>query len=98
MESDNPQSPLNLHKDGSVVRVQVESVSFLQRANGVTDLAQVRYLKAERPAIGAQQRFTHWIATIQYAYAAPSADPTIRPVPGIRWPSGCWISSPSPRC
>lgn len=74
----NPQSPLNVHKDGSVVSAQVESVSFLKRANGVADLAQVRYLKAERPAIGAQQRFTHWIATIQYAYAAPSADPTIR--------------------
>jgi type IV secretion system protein VirB8 len=74
----NPQSPLNVHKDGSVVSVQVESVSFFKRANGVADLAQVRYLKAERSAIGAQQRFTHWIATIEYAYAAPSADPKIR--------------------
>jgi type IV secretion system protein VirB8 len=74
----NPQSPLNVHKDGSVVSAQVESVSFFKRANGVADLAQVRYLKAERSAIGAQQRFTHWIATIEYAYAAPSADPKIR--------------------
>jgi type IV secretion system protein VirB8 len=74
----NPQSPLNVHKDGSVVSAQVESVSFFKRGNGVADLAQVRYLKAERSAIGTQQRFTHWIATIEYAYVAPSADPKIR--------------------
>jgi type IV secretion system protein VirB8 len=74
----NPASPLNLHKDGSTVRVQVEAVSFFQRVTGLTDLAQVRYLKAERAASGAEERLTHWIATIQYAYAAPSADPRVR--------------------
>jgi type IV secretion system protein VirB8 len=74
----NPASPLNVHKDGSSVRVQVESVSFFQRASGVADLAQVRYLKAERPGAGAEERFTHWIATIQYAYTTPSKDPTVR--------------------
>jgi type IV secretion system protein VirB8 len=74
----NPASPLNLHKDGSTVRAQVESVSFFKRSNGVTDLAQVRFLKAERPGSGAQERFTHWIATIQYAYTAPSKDPKVR--------------------
>jgi len=74
----NPASPLNVHKDGSSVRVQVKSVSFFQRANGVSDLAQVRYLKAERQGNGSAERFTHWIATIQYAYAAPSKDPKIR--------------------
>lgn len=74
----NPASPLNLHKDGSTVRVQVESVSFFERANGVTDLAQVRYLKAERQGSGADERFTHWIATIHYAYTAPSMDPRVR--------------------
>src|SRR3569833_3324581 len=41
----NPASPLNLNKDGSSVRAQVVSVSFFERANGVADLAQVRYLK-----------------------------------------------------
>ena len=46
----NPASPLNVHKDGSSVRVQVESVSFFQRAAASTDLAQVRYVKAERTA------------------------------------------------
>jgi type IV secretion system protein VirB8 len=74
----NPASPLNLHKDGSSVRVQVESVSFFQRASGVTDLAQVRYLRAERAGGGADERLTHWIATIQYAYAHPSTDARVR--------------------
>ena len=48
------------------------------RASGVTDLAQVRYLKAERQGSGADERITHWIATIQYAYTAPSKDPRVR--------------------
>lgn len=74
----NAASPLNLHKDGSTLRAQVESVSFLERASGVTDLAQVRYLKAERAGAGADERFTPWIATIQYAYGAPSKDPKVR--------------------
>ena len=74
----NPHSPLNLHKDGSVVSVQVESVSFFKRASGVADMAQVRYLKAERPGIGTQEHVSHWIATIEYAYTAPSADPRMR--------------------
>lgn len=74
----NPQSPLNVHKDGSVVSVQIESISFFHRANGVTDLAQVRYLKAERPGAGAQERQTHCIATIEYAYGKPSEDLRMR--------------------
>jgi type IV secretion system protein VirB8 len=74
----NPASPLNVHKDGSTVRVQVEAVSFFQRASGVADLAQVRYLKAERQGAGADEHVTHWIATIQYVYAAPSKDPRVR--------------------
>ena len=74
----NPASPLNVHKDGSTVRAQVESVSFFQRGSGVTDLAQVRYVKAERQSNGAEERFTHWIATLQYAYTAPSQDPRVR--------------------
>ena len=31
----NPASPLNVHKDGSTVRVQVKSVSFFTRASGL---------------------------------------------------------------
>jgi len=74
----NPSSPLNTHKDGSTVRAQVESVSFFQRGSGGTDLAQVRYVKGEREAGGSEEHFTHWIATFQYAYAAPSKDPRMR--------------------
>lgn len=74
----NPQSPLNTNKDGSVVRAQVKSVSFFRRANGITDLAQVRYLKARRTAAAADEQMTHWIATIQYAYAKPATDPKTR--------------------
>jgi len=74
----NPSSPLNLYKDGTTVRVEVQSVSFFTRASGLTDLAQVRYLKAMRPAAGAGETFSHWIATLQYAYASPPKDPKVR--------------------
>jgi type IV secretion system protein VirB8 len=74
----NPQSPLNLHRDGSTVRVQVNSVSFFTRASGLSDLAQVRYMKAARQGVGAEESVTHWIASIQYAYADPAKDPKIR--------------------
>jgi len=74
----NPDSPLNLYKDGTTVRAEVSSVSFFKRASGVGDLAQVRYVKAKKPAGGAQEEITHWIATLQYAYTDPSADPKIR--------------------
>jgi type IV secretion system protein VirB8 len=74
----NPASPLNVHKDGSSVRVQVVSVSFFTRASGLGDLAQVRYLKATRQAGGADETFSHWVATVQYAYVAPAKDPKTR--------------------
>lgn len=73
----NPLSPLNVHKDGSSVRVQVESLTFFRRANGINDLAQVRYLKAERQG-SAAERTSHWIAMIQYAYGSPSKEPRTR--------------------
>jgi type IV secretion system protein VirB8 len=76
--SNNPLSPLNVHKDGSSVRVQVESVSFFKRANGLADLAQVRYVKEEKQGSGAAERATHWIAAVQYAYAEPSKDAKTR--------------------
>jgi len=74
----NPASPLNVHRDGSLVRAQVVSVAFFDRASGVSDLAQVRYLKAERAGIGAPEHITHWIASIQYAYTAPAQDARVR--------------------
>jgi type IV secretion system protein VirB8 len=74
----NPLSPLNVHKDGSIVAVQVTAVSFLPRASGVSDTAQVRYLKIDRAGVGAQDAISHWIATVQYAYGAPASDATVR--------------------
>jgi len=76
--TNNPASPLNVHKDGSSVRIQVRSVSFFKRASGVSDLAQVRYLKAQRQGNGAEEQYSYWIGTLQYAYARPSADPKVR--------------------
>ena len=70
----NPNSPLNRYKDGTTVRAEVESISFFKRANGLQDLAQVRYRKAARRGDGGTEEVTHWIANIQYAYVAPSHD------------------------
>lgn len=72
----NPQSPLNLYKDGTVLKSEVSAISFFERASGVSDLAQVRYTKLQRQ--GSAERSTHWIATIQYAYGKPATDPKIR--------------------
>lgn len=74
----NPNSPLNLHKDGSEVSVHVVSVSFFQRANGVTDLAQVRYTRSIHTGNSAAEHTTHWIANIQFTYAKPSTDAVTR--------------------
>jgi type IV secretion system protein VirB8 len=74
----NPSSPLNLYKDGSIVRAQVVSVSFFKRANGVADLAQVRYVKGRHAAGAADEQLTHWIATVQYSYSEPSKSPQTR--------------------
>jgi type IV secretion system protein VirB8 len=74
----NPASPLNLYRDGSIVRAEVSAVSFFERASGVSDLAQVRYAKIKRQAGGAAEEVTHWIATIQYTFAEPSTDPKVR--------------------
>src|SRR5256885_7952848 len=59
----NPSSPLNLYKDGTSITVRVISVSFFQRANGLNDLAQVRYVRVRRTLDGVEESPTHWIAT-----------------------------------
>ncbi|HXR20220.1 MAG TPA: VirB8/TrbF family protein [Steroidobacteraceae bacterium] len=74
----NPKSPLNVHRDGSLTRAQVQAVSFFKRGSGVSDLAQVRYVKSELQANGSPERMTRWIATIQYGYSTPSNDPKLR--------------------
>ena len=73
----NPSSPLALYRDGTIVRAQVTAITFFTHANGVNPLAQVRYVKAKRPPGGAEV-LTHWIATIEYAYVAPSREVKIR--------------------
>jgi len=80
----NPSSPLNVNKDGSVVRVQVTAVTFFRKVSGLSELAQVRYLKARRSPGGAEQ-LTHWIATIEYAWAGPSRDPKSRQWNPLGW-------------
>jgi type IV secretion system protein VirB8 len=74
----NAASPLNLYRDGATVRAQVVSVSFFTRADGASDLAQVRYLKAVRSAGGGEDQLTHYIASIQYVFGAPPKDPRVR--------------------
>jgi type IV secretion system protein VirB8 len=74
----NPASPLNAHKDGSSVRVQVSSVSFFKRGNGLEDLAQVRYVKGQRASGTAEEQLSHWITTVQYTYAEPSTMASLR--------------------
>jgi len=74
----NPESPLNKFKDGSTVRSQVQSISFIKRADGTQDLAQVRFLTATKAGGAGIETLQHWIATLQYGYAAPSKDEQLR--------------------
>jgi type IV secretion system protein VirB8 len=74
----NPASPLNLYKDGTTLRAQVTSVSFFTRADGVTDLAQVRYYQGKRQAGSAEEARSYFIASIRYTFAPPSTDPEVR--------------------
>ena len=74
----NASSPLNIYKDGTSIGVRVVSVSFFERANGINDLAQVRYVKVRRAQDGTEVSSTHWIGTLQYTYSEPSKDPRVR--------------------
>jgi type IV secretion system protein VirB8 len=74
----NAASPLNIYKDGTTVRAQVTAISFLKRASGTNDLAQVRFLRAARIGGSGAELLTHWIATVQYCYIAPSTDERYR--------------------
>lgn len=74
----NPESPLVRYRDGTTVRAQVQSISFLRRSNGVNDLAQVRFSTSKRIGGSGVDQVTHWISTLQYAYATPSNDERLR--------------------
>jgi len=72
----NPQSPLNVHADGSDTLVQVTSVSFLKAGSGREDLAQVRFLLRSGEASAEPPR--HYVATLQYVFGEPSKDDRLR--------------------
>jgi type IV secretion system protein VirB8 len=74
----NVESPLVRYKDGTTVRSQVQSISFIKRADGSQDLAQVRFLTATKQGGSGAEVLRHWIATIQYGYIAPSKDEQLR--------------------
>jgi type IV secretion system protein VirB8 len=74
----NPNSPLNLYRDGTTVEARVSSVSFFTRSDGVTDIAQVRYVKAKRLAGSSDEQKSYFIASIRYAFAAPPSEPAMR--------------------
>jgi type IV secretion system protein VirB8 len=74
----NPNSPLNLYRDGTTVEARVTSVSFFTRADGVTDVAQVRYVKAKRQAGSSDEQKSYFIASIRYAFVAPPSEPAMR--------------------
>lgn len=70
----NPDSPLNLYKDGTVVQATVSSVTFLKDADHEPGLAQVRYLKRVQPGGDAAEQVSHWIASIRFQYVQPATD------------------------
>lgn len=74
----NPNSPLNLYRDGTTVEARVTSVSFFTRSDGVTDLAQVRYVKAKRQAGSSEEERRYFIASIRYSFASPPSEPGMR--------------------
>jgi type IV secretion system protein VirB8 len=74
----NPDSPLNLYKDGTMVQATVSSVTFLKEADREPGLAQVRYLRRIQPSGDAAEQISHWIASIRYQYLQPAKDPRQR--------------------
>ncbi len=74
----NPQSPLNVFKDGTTVRVQIRSISFLKLESGRENVAQVRFTRYTRPGGMGDEQASSWISTIEFAYTAPSKDEQLR--------------------
>lgn len=74
----NPLSPLNVFKDGTTVRAQVRSVTFLKLDSGRDKLAQVRFSRYTRPGGTGEEQASHWVSTIEFAYTQPSKDDKTR--------------------
>ncbi|MDM0030422.1 virB8 family protein [Variovorax saccharolyticus] len=76
--ANNPLSPLNLYKDGTTVRTQIRSVTFLKLESGRDKLAQVRFSRFTRPGATGEEQPSHWVSTIEFAYVPPSKDDKTR--------------------
>lgn len=72
--ADNPSSPLTVYKDGTSIRAQVRSVTFLKLESGKDKLAQVRFTRSTRAGGTGDEQTSHWVSTIEFAYVPPSAD------------------------
>lgn len=72
--TNNPLSPLNVHKDGTAIRTQVRSVTFLKLGSGKDKLAQVRFTRYTRAGGTGDEQASHWVSTIEFAYVQPSRD------------------------
>jgi type IV secretion system protein VirB8 len=70
----NPESPLNRHRDGSRVTVQIRSVTLLRHGGGAPDVAQVRFRRSTLPGAGAAEHTDDWVATLSTTFGPPSED------------------------
>jgi type IV secretion system protein VirB8 len=73
----NPDSPINLYKDGTSIRAQIRAISFLKLGSG-RKVAQVRFTRFMRPGGSGDEQPSYWVATIDYAYTQPSSDEKLR--------------------
>lgn len=76
--TNNPTSPLNVYKDGTTIRTQVRSVTFLKLESGKDKLAQVRFSRFTRAGGTGEEQASHWVSTIEFAYVSPSKDDKMR--------------------
>jgi type IV secretion system protein VirB8 len=76
--TNNPASPLNVYKDGTSIRTQVRSVTFLKLESGKDKLAQVRFSRYTRPGGTGEEQASHWVSTMEFAYVPPSKDDKTR--------------------
>lgn len=76
--ANNPASPLNVYKDGTTIRTQVRSISFLKLESGKDKLAQVRFTRSTRAGGTGEEQVSHWVSTIEFAYVQPSKDDKMR--------------------
>lgn len=72
--TNNPLSPLNVYKDGTAIRTQVRSVTFLKLDSGKDKLAQVRFTRYTRAGGTGDEQTSHWVSTIEFTYVQPSRD------------------------